>query len=265
MSEGGADSRKHRTTVTKEKLGMIQNLSKENFSKKDISLITGLSISTVNKNLVKILNCSENDQPIESVIQQKGRKKVDRSLIYDKIAEIVQCDNSLTQRGIQEKLKEENIHLAQYQISLFLKEMKITRKRLKKKPATIVSPQLIEARKNYARTVRGIPDHYLLFLDETGFNLHTTNNYGYSPVNIDAYRLFPEIDKETPALNPIEEVFSTLKARYCSVPGRVTNQNQIISRVDQVIEKMNEELQFSNYYQHMRVFSDQAFSGIAFI
>uniref|UniRef100_A0A0N5B458 DDE_3 domain-containing protein n=1 Tax=Strongyloides papillosus TaxID=174720 RepID=A0A0N5B458_STREA len=222
--------------------------------------------------------------------------------------------------------------------------MKITRKRLKKKPATIVSPQLIEVRKNYARTVRGIPGHYLLFLYETGFNLHTTNNYGYSPVNIDAYRLFPanrqrnvslmaiistngvlhhkclvgsynaesfvefldefftkfnngeynnhtiimdnvkfhhsQITKNylnqknsryqflpaySPALNPIEEVFSTLKARYCSVPGRVTNQNQIISRVDQVIEKMNEELQFSNYYQHMRVFSDQAFSGIAFI
>uniref|UniRef100_A0A0K0FSR0 DDE_3 domain-containing protein n=1 Tax=Strongyloides venezuelensis TaxID=75913 RepID=A0A0K0FSR0_STRVS len=58
-------------------------------------------------------------------------------------------------------------------------------------PATIVTPQLIKARTNYARTVRGIPDHYLLFLDETGFNLHTTTNNGYSSVNINAYRLFP--------------------------------------------------------------------------
>uniref|UniRef100_A0A0N5B914 Dynamin_M domain-containing protein n=1 Tax=Strongyloides papillosus TaxID=174720 RepID=A0A0N5B914_STREA len=48
------------------------------------------------------------------------------------------------------------------------------------------------------------------------------------------------------------EDFRTLKARYCSVPGRETNQDQIISRVDQVIETMNEELQFSNYYQHMQ-------------
>ena len=69
----------------------------------------------------------------------------------------------------------------------------------------------------------------------------------------------------SPALNLIMEDFRTLKARYCSVPGRVTNQDQIISRVDQVIETMNEELQFSNYYQHMQVFLDHAFSGIAFI
>uniref|UniRef100_A0A0K0FSQ9 HTH luxR-type domain-containing protein n=1 Tax=Strongyloides venezuelensis TaxID=75913 RepID=A0A0K0FSQ9_STRVS len=74
MSVGNPHSIKHRTTVSKEKLQMIQSLSKENFTKKDISIISGLSISTVNKNLVKIFNCSENNQPIESVIQQKEKK-----------------------------------------------------------------------------------------------------------------------------------------------------------------------------------------------
>jgi transposase len=34
-------------------------------------------------------------------------------------------------------------------------------------------------------------DNNILFLDETGFNLHTSNNYGYSPVNTDAYRTVP--------------------------------------------------------------------------
>jgi len=37
-----------------------------------------------------------------------------------------------------------------------------------------------------------ISNDNLFFLDESGFNLHTSANFGYSPINTDAYRTVPK-------------------------------------------------------------------------
>ena len=44
------------------------------------------------------------------------------------------------------------------------------------------SPKLIAERRVYSNIVRNIPKENLL-LDEIGLNLHTSRNYGYSPIN----------------------------------------------------------------------------------
>jgi len=51
--------------------------------------------------------------------------------------------------------------------------------------------EVIAKRKNFALKYRGVPDGNLLFLDETGFKLHTSRKFGYSPKNIPAFTLVP--------------------------------------------------------------------------
>lgn len=102
------------------------------------------------------------------------------------LAEIIADDSSLTQKGMISKLNQSNIQMAQSTVSILLKKMNITRKRLiiiaDKKNDLIT----IEKRHPFAISYRRYQDQDLLYLDETGFNLHSTRSYGYSPVNVPA-------------------------------------------------------------------------------
>lgn len=307
-----------------------------------IAKTLGISESAVNKNYWKILRAKEDGRDIETLIATKGRPKIATTEIDGKLSEIVQNDNSLTQNGMIEKLALENINTSQSSVSKSLKRLNIKRKRLKLKPEVIIQPNHIESRKAYARIVRPIPDSKLLFLDESGFNLHTTLNYGYSPVGIEAIRMVPanrqrnvslmavigsngilhhkmikgsynaEIFRSfldemkvqlqlcypeativmdnarfhhsqiitqwfsendvklqflptySPELNPIENFFGALKARYGSISGQPRSAEDIIERVTKVISDMNAEIDFTGFYRRMRVYLDKAFSGLSF-
>ena len=67
--------------------------------------------------------------------------------------------------------------------------MDYTRKRLVKVPEERNTPKNLDIRQTYARDVQFIPNENLVFLDETGLNLHQTRNYGYSPKNVKAYKV----------------------------------------------------------------------------
>ena len=69
--------------------------------------------------------------------------------------------------------------------------MNFTRKRLAKVPAGRNSDKNLDQRRAYALSMSNISDASLIFLDETGFNLHTSCNYGYSPKNQKAYITVP--------------------------------------------------------------------------
>ncbi|MEN2496336.1 MAG: hypothetical protein MHMPM18_005221 [Marteilia pararefringens] len=62
--------------------------------------------------------------------------------------------------------------------------MKWTKKRVRQVPNERNSERVIESRKIYASIVSIRPDSDLIFLDETGINLHCGPNFGWSPMNI---------------------------------------------------------------------------------
>lgn len=257
------------------------------------------------------------------------------------ILRYVQDDNTLTQSGLKEKLKEErDVNFTQSCISRVLKRNNITRKRIKTKPLIVVSPEMINARKTYARELRCFEDSQILFLDESGFNLHTSTKYGYSPIDTDAVKLVPanrgknvsllmiiseksivktliktgSINRDiflkfldelvveklikqnqiiildnarchhgkvvenwskdneiiikylppySPALNPIEQVFSVLKAEYDRIRPRARTQNSLIENINLAVQKTKIQ-QLQPFYRNMRKFVDKAFQGIPF-
>ena len=67
--------------------------------------------------------------------------------------------------------------------------MEYTRKRLVTIPEEINNTKNITSRQCYAREIQFIPDENFVFLDETGSNLHQSQNYGYSPKTMKAFRV----------------------------------------------------------------------------
>ena len=69
--------------------------------------------------------------------------------------------------------------------------MGITRKRLTKIPVDRNSKRIIVLRQAYARKLQHYALNHLVYLDKTGFNIHTSTNYGHSHKNTEAVAMFP--------------------------------------------------------------------------
>jgi arginine repressor len=103
----------------------------------------------------------------------------------------------LTQRQMKIKMQENNLNCSQSTISRLLRKAELTRKRVKLRPAHTQNLAHLETRKAFARKIRVLSDDIIIYLEETGFNLHLGSKYGYSPKNSDAYRLvFYKIESE---------------------------------------------------------------------
>lgn len=97
-------------------------------------------------------------------------------------------DSSYTQKEISTELSLDGISFSLSKVSRTLKEMNYTRKRLVNVPEERNSSKNIDCRQLYAKEIMFIEDSNLVFLDETGVNLHHTRNYGYSAKNIKAFK-----------------------------------------------------------------------------
>ena len=76
-------------------------------------------------------------------------------------------------------------------ISLFLKSIEfkaagLIRKRLKKRSNVRLTDKNKEQRQIFCFEILGLRTRQIYFLDESGFNLHTSINYGYSLANEEA-------------------------------------------------------------------------------
>lgn len=78
-------------------------------------------------------------------------------------------------------------YISQSTVSRKLKKMGITRKILTLVPIERNTVERINQRRIYSLEISRISDENLIFLDETGFNMHTTRKYGYSQVGNKAY------------------------------------------------------------------------------
>ncbi len=97
-------------------------------------------------------------------------------------------DNSLTQTSCRELLS------AEVSLSTICREIKaagLSRKRIKKRANVVLSQQNIIQRQQFSSHMLGKLNRSIFFLNESGFNLHTSINYGYSPVNEDAFLYQP--------------------------------------------------------------------------
>jgi len=107
------------------------------------------------------------------------------------LTQVVQDDPTLTQKGMQLKLNESGIKFSIPKICRTLKHLSISRKRIKKRSSKNITAELQNQRKIYARHMRLYSNSRIVFLDESGFNLHAGIHYGYSPINTDAYQIVP--------------------------------------------------------------------------
>jgi transposase len=163
------------TSLTLGKLEVLKNLLAASTKTIKISEALGVSSRTIQR-WAKALDHNPFQVP-----NKKGRKKADSSAMKTQLEAIVASDCSLTGKGIIDHLPDD-MKCSASTVSRNLKAMMFTRKRLK----TIVSERnsawVITARSIYATHMSNIPDADLVFIDETGFNLHTSAGYGYAPI-----------------------------------------------------------------------------------
>lgn len=182
-----SQTRKPRTTITVETVKQARNLMGKGKTDKEIGEIIGISYDASRKLCSRIANNLSD----EVICKKKGRKPANNSEVRSVIASGLMRDNSLTQLGMVDILAERSMSRTQSFVSKVLKKMEYSRKRLMKIPAERNSPATINARQLYAREIQHISPSNLVYLDETGFNLHISQNYGYSPKNEKAYVMVP--------------------------------------------------------------------------
>ena len=336
-------NRKRRVPITTEKLDILIRMKNAGEKVSSIASALDVTVQTVYAIFGKMHMQDEINGRYGDILKKTGPKpnEANQNLLH--VAEVVQMDNTLTQKGMQDKLRSMDVILSQPSISNALKKLKITRKRLKLKSEKVISPEVINKRMIYARELMKIPDSKLYFLDETGLNLHSMSSYGYSPKNIDAVALVPAnrgrnisilslicnrsivktkiiegpynsesfccfinsvydenllphdafivmdnvkfhkssivvaslnekkmmykyLPPYSPQLNPIEEMFSILKARYFKIRPIPRTSACIRMYVERVIEDMNSDrnLNMANLYVDMRRYVDKAFIGELF-
>uniref|UniRef100_A0A914WKA6 Tc1-like transposase DDE domain-containing protein n=1 Tax=Plectus sambesii TaxID=2011161 RepID=A0A914WKA6_9BILA len=137
----------------------------------------------VYKRLTEMLKDGRNCIPDE---RKRGRKPKPYEEISQKLREIVQDDNSLNVNVIRQRMLAEGFEMTKSTLCRHLNRARITRKRLKRVTIDSTLPRIVEARKNYARALVNVPNSRLIFLDETGINLHTSPYYGCLPRGVEA-------------------------------------------------------------------------------
>jgi len=341
MIQENSNERKKRTPICLNTLETIKSMRHDGDSFKKIARNLNISIITVQKRMKDIEDCQERGIGLETLIKKTGRPVNNISDYATNIMEIIQNDPLVIQKGIKNKLEDLNISISQPTISRNLKKLDITRKRTKMVYQKVTEPRVINERKTYAIKYRKIQNSRLLFIDETGFNLHSIRNYGYSPINtpvnvlvkprernlslmamisstgiihtkiregscdsdflitflqecidsndimnfrnkiiiMDNVRFhkteqvreflsvnnisYDFIPPYSPALNPIEEFFSSVKARYHNKRPLADSNIKIKNHLEEVFDEITErnDLNFEGFYDHMRDHLDLAFNG----
>lgn len=184
-------ARKIRKIITKEIYEIVNRLLRdESKTIKEIAETVDLSPKTVT-NISKTLEFEFGNY--ESLNESKKKKALLKRDVVKPIDLVINnfiaCNNDITLKEIKEELfKKMEVSLSISSISRKLKKLGITRKRLSLIPEERNSLEKIDQRAIYAAEVSKYTISNLVFLDETGFNLHTSRKYGYSSKNTKAYK-----------------------------------------------------------------------------
>lgn len=319
--------------MTKEIIKSVRKALNKEKTTNEIADELEISISCARKVCEKI-SIGLTDEEISG--SKKGRPVATKHNVKSEVRKLIERDPCHTTRSIKEDLSQNGISISASTISRYLKSMDMTRKRLTVVPTERNSDRTIDRRQEFCRRMNNIQDENLVFLDETGFNLHTKKSYGYSlkntkcflsvpanrgknislmmainsrgtvayelkegayngnlfidfinnklkvyfqnnPTDVlvmdncsfhhrhDVVNLLKELNIShdflppyTPQLNPIEEYFSCLKARFTTIKPRPKKREEIFSSVSNLIVSQN--VCFEGWFRHMRVWVER---GIA--
>jgi len=184
-------SRKRRTNVTKDIHDLVISMAESDqcFTNMQIAELVNVSVSCV-KSIIR-----KNGSGVEfesSSCKRKNTWKVKNatfSAIEQHVFTAVVSNNELIQSEIvTDILENSGVKLSQPTVSRKLKKIGFSRKRLCKVPIDRNSAAVIQGRAIYAATIGRITHERLVFLDESGFNQHTSRHYGYSLINQKAYK-----------------------------------------------------------------------------
>ena len=156
-------------------LEIIKNMVRNGQSAKQIATAVGISTRSAFrwKREVEI--------GPECIPTRKGRPLKDTTMLEREIESILAADCSTTGKGLSEKIPV-NLTRSPSTICRQLKKMKYSRKRMRPVVAGRNSEPVVAEREIYCQRIADIPDTDLIFLDETGFNLHACPHFGYAPI-----------------------------------------------------------------------------------
>ena len=184
-------ARKPRKMITRDIVLGFLDLLQQDKRISDIAIALDISASTVNR-LTKRYNEGGLDDPaLFETAPEKHHKHSshhqEEVVIRREIAE--RC--TITQRELSECLSKERLAASQPTVCRILKSAGYSWKKLVRVPSSRNLDANIAARKEYADMISEIPDEMLVFLDETGFNLHTCPSRGYSLIGTEARQIVP--------------------------------------------------------------------------
>lgn len=317
-----------RKIISEQLYNLIKEKIESGESAKVVASVLKVSVTLVRKITGQIAAGTA----VYSVAYKKREYRASENAIdlQARILNIIESDNSLNLHGVSDILRSQGIHKSHVTVSRCLKKLRITRKVLTKVPEDRNSQRVIDLRYNYGRMMENVRLDKLVFLDETGFNLHSSKTYGYSLINTKAVMTVPtnrgqnisvlaaistnqiichkicqgafngDLLKEfinvqlaeyfdlnpgstlvmdncrfhhrndvlalltekginykflppySPMLNPIEEVFSVLKARYYNIRPLSKSKTVLIERVTRLLEDNTWNME--PFYSHMREF-----------
>lgn len=179
---------RRRATLTSEKIEIAVSMFNNNQTTKAVADVLKCSIRTAQNIKNKSFSTTVNSQPYQVYEQgQRGRKQ-DGARIQSRrqvIRNILTGEPDLLQTDIIDRLPE---RCSQSTVSRDIKDMKWSRKRLQIIPYERNSANNIQKRREYSQMIHHIDDNKLIFIDETGHNLHLTQRYGYAPAGEPAIR-----------------------------------------------------------------------------
>ena len=118
--------------------------------------------------------------------KKRGRIKIDKSELLTDITLEVGRNNSLTQVALKNIFEEKGVSMSLSTVNRAVAASGLTRKRTKKRPNVVLRDEHRTKVSRFAFEMEALFDYRILFLDESGFNLHTSNKYGYSMPDTDA-------------------------------------------------------------------------------
>ena len=180
--------RRNRTTVSKDILKQVRRSLGKEIKLKEIAKEVEISISCARSLSDKIVTGLSDDDILGI---KKGRHAKPNEILKSEIRSLIDSDPSHTLNTIRNCLREKGINSAPSTIAKYLKSMEMTRKRLTLVPRERNSTKILDLRQEYCRYISNVLDQNLVFLDETGFNLHTRQKYGYSLKNTKCFVTVP--------------------------------------------------------------------------
>ena len=114
--------------------------------------------------------------------KKRGRKTKDNTDLQpyrERLLELIGENPQITKVEMRVELG-----VSDYMLRRIIKFSRISHKRAHKQPRTRNTANIIQERRNFAIGLIDVPDERRIYLDETGFNLHTQEEYGWAPQGI---------------------------------------------------------------------------------